>query len=104
MLEASEPGQGRLAGQRPDSHSTRPDAISSYMPAPISVVRVSPLLATRDLGIKVGQALFSDGLVARFRVLSRDPPAVHLIGDEALPAHKQALVAWLAGQHSPAAA
>jgi hypothetical protein len=92
-----------LQGSGPDSHSTRPDAISSYMPAPISVVRVYPLLAT-GLGIKVGQALFSDGLVARFRVLSRDPPAVHLIGDEALPAHEQALVAWLAEQHRPTAA
>jgi hypothetical protein len=50
------------------------------MPAPISVVRVQPVLATRHLGIKVGEALFSDGLVARFRVLSRDPVSVHVIG------------------------
>jgi hypothetical protein len=62
------------------------------------------MLATRHVGIKVGEALFSDGLVARFRVLSRDPVAVHVLGDEALPAHEQAVVAWLAKQRGQAAA
>lgn len=89
--------------QGPDSHSTRPDAILSYVPAPISVVRVYPLLATR-LGIKVGQALFSDGLVARFRVLSRDPIAVQLIGDKPLPEHERAVVEWLAKRPGETAA
>ena len=74
------------------------------MPVPISVVRVQPVLATRHLGIKIGEALFSDGLVARFRILNRDPPAVHVIGDEARPDHERAVVAWLGERHTPAAA
>jgi hypothetical protein len=66
--------------------------------------RVQPVLTTRHVGIKVGEALFSDGLVARFRVLSRDPVSVHVLGDQALPAHERAVVEWLAQQHSPVAA
>jgi hypothetical protein len=74
------------------------------MSAPISVIRVQPFLATRRLGITVGEATFSDGLVVRFHVLSRDPVAVRLLSDKPLPAHEQALVAWLAQRYSPAAA
>jgi hypothetical protein len=42
--------------------------------------------------------------VVRFHVLSRDPVAVRLLSDKPLPAHEQALVAWLAQRYSPAAA
>ena len=68
------------------------------MPAAGSVIRVQPVLATRHLGLRVGEARFSDGLIARFRVLSRDPIGVHVLGDEATHAHERALVAWLAKQ------
>ena len=74
------------------------------MSARISVVRVRPLLTTRHMGIKVGEARFSDGMVARFRVLSRDPMAVHVIGDEPLPGHERALEAWLTEHHGQAVA
>jgi hypothetical protein len=74
------------------------------MPTPITVVRVQPVLATRHVGIKIGEAVFSDGLVARFRVLSRDPPAVHVLGDDTGLAHERAVVEWLAKQRSAAAA
>jgi hypothetical protein len=71
------------------------------MSEPLRVLYVRPVLATRHVGIKVGTATFSDDLVARFRVLSRDPIAVHVLGDEATPAHERAVVAWLAKQREP---
>jgi hypothetical protein len=74
------------------------------MPAPVSVVRIRPVLATRLLGLKIGEALFSDGSEARFRVLSRDPIAVHVIGDEARGEHERAVVEWLAKQRGEVAA
>jgi hypothetical protein len=75
------------------------------MPPPaISVVHIYPLLATRRLGIKVGDALMSDGETVRFRVLSRDPLAVRLIGEARLPGHERAIEARLTGQRQPTAA
>ena len=74
------------------------------MPAPVSVVYVRPVLATRELGIKLGEVRFSDDLIARFRVLSRDPIAVHVLGEGATPAHEQAVVAWVAKQRGEVAA
>ena len=44
---------------------------------------------TKLLGLKIGEALFSDGLVAGFR-------AVHVLGDEARAEHEGAVVNWLA--------
>jgi hypothetical protein len=73
------------------------------MPA-VSVVRVRPVLATRHLGLTVGEARFSDGLVARFRVLCRRPVAVQVFGDWAGPAHERAVETWLAERMSPTAA
>ena len=65
-------------------------------PTPITVVRVQCVLATRHLGLTVGDARFSDGLLARFRVLSRDPIAVRMVTDRPLPAHEKAVEEWLA--------
>jgi hypothetical protein len=44
----------------------------------------------------IGEALFSDGLNAPFRVLSRDPVGVRVVADEPLPQHERAIEAWLA--------
>ena len=62
---------------------------------PITVVRAQAVVATRA-GITVGEALFSDGLTARFRVLSRNPASVRVIADQRLRGHEQAVEAWLA--------
>ena len=70
----------------------------------LRVLYIRPVLATRDIGIKIGQATFSDGLTARFRILSRKPPAVHVVGGEATPAHERAVIEWLAAQCGSAAA
>jgi len=39
-------------------------------------ITVGRFLATRHLGLTLGESRFSDGLVARFRVLCRDPVSV----------------------------
>ena len=70
----------------------------------LRVLYIRPVLATRDRGIKIGQATFSDGLTARFRVLSRNPPAVHVVGGEATPARERAVIEWLAAQCGSAVA
>jgi hypothetical protein len=72
------------------------------MPA-VSVIRVQPVLATRHLGLTVGEARFSNGLVARFRVLCRKPIAVQVFDSEAGPAHEKAVEEWLE-RHAHAAA
>ena len=75
------------------------------MAAPISVIRVYPVLTTKHLGISVGDALFSDNQTIRFHTLSKSPPAVRLLSDRPMPEHERALVAWLEEQqHPPAAA
>ena len=56
------------------------------MPAPISVVRIRPLLAERRLGTTLLEVLFGDNRTVRFRVLSRDPAAVRAVADEAVGA------------------
>jgi hypothetical protein len=43
---------------------------------------VRPILATKQLGITVGDAHMADGSVVRFRVLSRDPAMVSLAEPE----------------------
>jgi hypothetical protein len=65
------------------------------------VVRVYPIIATRRLGIKIADALMSDGETVRFRVLSRDPLAVRAIGDGRLLGHEQAIELWLTEQRQP---
>jgi hypothetical protein len=67
----------------------------------ISVVRVRPLVASRRLGIKNGEALFSDALTARFGVLSRDPCAVQLVTEIPVPEHERALTEWLTAAWQP---
>ena len=57
-------------------------------------------MATRYLGLTVGEATFSDDLRAKFRVLSRNPPAVRILEERATPAHERALVAWMAAQRA----
>ena len=65
--------------------------------AAISVVRVYPIVATGYLGLKLGEALFSDGQRLRFRVLSRDPCCtVRLLSPAPLPDHQRAIEDWLA--------
>ena len=41
--------------------------------------------------MKVGEALFSDGLTARFRVLSHSPPSVRAIADDRFRSTKKPL-------------
>jgi len=86
-----------------DSHSSSTLAIFGLMPA-IHVVRIQPILTTRRFGISVGEALFSDGLTARFRVLCRDPASVRVIADRQLPEHEKAVEAWLTAHSGQAAA
>jgi hypothetical protein len=61
------------------------------------------VLATRRIGIELGEALFSDGLTARFRVLCRDPVSVRVVADEPMPQHERAVEAWLAERQAEAA-
>ena len=70
------------------------------MPLAVHVARVQPVLATRHPGIKLGEALFSDGLTARFLVMNLDPIVVHLLSDKLMPAHVRAVQAWLAANRT----
>jgi hypothetical protein len=63
------------------------------MPAP-SVVRIQPIVSHGRRGIQVGEALFSDGLTARFRVSSVDQTDVRMLDPELPSAYRQALLAW----------
>jgi hypothetical protein len=70
---------------------------------PLSVVRIQPIVTHGRRGVQVGEALFSDGLTARFRISSVDPTDVQMV-DPGLPtAYRQALRAWLEQQGQPAA-
>jgi hypothetical protein len=84
----AEPGPSRV--MPPDSHSAGARRHLGRMPA-VSVIRVQPVLATRHLGMTVGEARFSDGQVARFRVLCRKPIAVRMVTEHPLPAHEKAV-------------
>jgi hypothetical protein len=67
---------------------------------PLSVVRITPIVAHGRRGVQVGEALFSDGLTARFRISSVDQTDVQMV-DPGLPAaYRLALRAWLAQQVS----
>ena len=70
----------------------------------VTVTMIRQAISERGFGIRTGTALFSDGLSARFHVLNPDPPAVRILGDEAMPEHERAVEAWLANQAGPAAA
>jgi hypothetical protein len=59
---------------------------------------VRPLLATKRLGITVGDAYMSDGKAVRFRVLSRDHPTVQLISPSLPTPYRSAIEAWLRRQ------
>ncbi|MBV8093808.1 MAG: hypothetical protein JO110_11340 [Acetobacteraceae bacterium] len=64
--------------------------------AAISVVRITSVVTTRQFGIAVGEALLSDGVRARFRVLSRQPCCtVRLLTPSPLPEQQAAVEAWL---------
>jgi hypothetical protein len=69
----------------------------------LSVISVRPVVTVDDLGITVGDALFSDGRTEQFRVLSLDPLTVLLSSAKAMPRHLQAVEEWLA-RHDRAAA
>jgi hypothetical protein len=63
---------------------------------PLSVVRITPIVTHGRRGVQVGEALFSDGLTARFRISSVDQTDVRLIDGAGLQAYEQALREWRA--------
>ena len=77
---------------------------SSVLCQPSTSSAFSPSSPRRRFGITVGEALFSDGLTARFRVLCRDPASVRVIADRQLPEHEKAVEAWLTAHSGRAAA
>ena len=73
------------------------------MPPALSVVRAHAVMSSRAFGMTLGEALFSDGLTARFHVLCRDPPSVRVIADRQLPEHERAVERWMdehTGRHA----
>jgi hypothetical protein len=68
----------------------------------LSVISVQPVVTADNLGIKVGEALFSDGVTVPFRVLSLDPLSVLLSARRVMPRHLQAVEEWLARHYEQA--
>jgi hypothetical protein len=62
----------------------------------LSVVSVQAVVTAANLGIKAGEARFSDGATVPFRVLSLDPLSVLLPRKKHMPRHLQAVEEWLA--------
>ena len=69
----------------------------------LSIVSVQPISSTDDLGIEIGEAIYTDGVKVSLRVLSLAPLRVHLYSARPIPRHLQALERWLAEQYEPVA-
>jgi hypothetical protein len=70
---------------------------------PLTVVRMDPILSHGRCGLVLGEVLYSDGRVARFRVSSVNRDDVRLIDHNLPKAYRDALRAWWAERRQPVA-